>query len=72
VVDLICAFPLNDKEQKEFSEKLTQRMQGTISLRCTTDKRIIGGAIIRAGDRVIDGSVRGRLDKLADSMGILN
>ena len=30
------------------------------------DKSVMAGVIIRAGDMVIDGSVRGRLERLAD------
>lgn len=72
VVELISAFPLSESEQRRFSEKLKARMHCNILLECATDNSIIGGAIIRAGDVVIDGSVRGRLNKLADSVGILN
>ena len=32
------------------------------------DDTLIGGAIIRAGDTVIDGSLRGKLDKLAENI----
>lgn len=72
VVKLTSAFALDQTEQRDFSEKLKQRMHCNIVLECATDKSIIGGAIIRAGDMVIDGSIRGRLNKLADSVGILN
>ena len=34
----------------------------------TTDSDLLGGVLIRAGDLVIDGSVRGRLNKLAEAM----
>jgi F-type H+-transporting ATPase subunit delta len=34
-------------------------------MQCTTDPRLIGGAVVRAGDLVIDGSVRTRLDRIA-------
>lgn len=72
VVKLTSAFALDEAEQQAFSAKLKQRMRANILLECQTDKRIIGGAIIQAGDLVIDGSIRGRLNKLADSIGILN
>jgi F-type H+-transporting ATPase subunit delta len=35
-----------------------------VTLSCETDKGLLGGAIIRAGDMVIDGSVTGQLAKL--------
>jgi F-type H+-transporting ATPase subunit delta len=72
VVKMTSAFAMDQAEQQEFAEKLKQRMHANILLECETDRSIIGGAIIQAGDVVIDGSIRGRLNKLADSMGILN
>jgi len=39
-----------------------------VILASRVDSTLIGGAIIRAGDTVIDGSVRGKLDKLAESL----
>lgn len=72
VVKLTSAFPLDQSEQDEFSAKLKKRLHANIFLECKTDKHIIGGAIIQAGDSVIDGSIRGKLNKLADSVGILN
>jgi F-type H+-transporting ATPase subunit delta len=35
-----------------------------VTLQCETDSRLIGGAVIRAGDLVIDGSVRSKLERL--------
>ena len=39
-----------------------------ISIEAKVDKGLIGGAIIRAGDLVIDGSARGKLTKLAETL----
>jgi F-type H+-transporting ATPase subunit delta len=40
-----------------------------VKLQLETDPSLIGGAIIRAGDTVIDGSVRGRLESFAIALG---
>lgn len=69
-VELISAFPVDEKTKEKFTQALKRRLNSNISLHCTTDKAIMGGAIIRAGDLVIDGSIRGRLIKLSDTMGI--
>lgn len=69
-VELISAFPLNDEHQARFMSALKARMNCDITLECITDKSILGGAIIRAGDLIIDGSIRGRLAKLSDAVGI--
>lgn len=39
-----------------------------IELSCSTDTELLGGAIIRAGDLVIDGSVRGKLERLGAAL----
>ena len=69
-VELISAFPITDSDQQRFKEVLKRRLNSDITLEVSTDKSILGGAIIRAGDLVIDGSVRGRLAKLSEAMGI--
>ncbi|MGD9592104.1 MAG: F0F1 ATP synthase subunit delta [Candidatus Berkiella sp.] len=69
-VELISAFELNDKDQEQFVKALKNRMNCNIELDCKIDKSILGGAIIRSGDLVIDGSIRGRLAKLGDAIGI--
>lgn len=50
------------------SEALKKRLGREVDLVCEVDDSLIGGAIIRAGDLVIDGSVRGRLSRLASSL----
>lgn len=60
--------PLSDKQQQQLIEKLTQRLQREVTLEMTIDESLLGGALIQAGDLVIDGSVRGQLLKLASSL----
>lgn len=67
-VRVISAFPLADSVQAKFAASLKTRLQREVILHSEVDKSLIGGAIIRAGDLVIDGSVRGKLAKLAESM----
>lgn len=69
-VDLISAFPVDEKTRQNYSAALARRLKANILLHCIVDNTILGGAIIRAGDLVIDGSIRGRLAKLSDTMGI--
>ena len=67
-VNIISAFPLSDSMQEKLAASLKARLQRDVILHSEIDKTLIGGAIIRAGDLVIDGSVRGKLAKLAESM----
>jgi F-type H+-transporting ATPase subunit delta len=55
-------------QQKQLIESLSQRLQRKVSLEITIDPSLLGGAVIRAGDLVIDGSVRGKLNKLSTDL----
>ena len=66
-VEVTTAVPLSDSEQHRFQEILERRFEQHINLTTTVDKTVIGGAHIRAGDTVIDGSLRGRLAKLGEA-----
>jgi len=59
------AHPLSDEEAERLSERLRQRFGQDIELKVEVDATLIGGAVIRARDEVIDGSVRGQLERLA-------
>lgn len=69
-VELVSARPVAENIQQQFSAVLQQRMSCQIALNCVVDASLIGGAIVKAGDLVIDGSVRGRLEKLSDAIGL--
>lgn len=63
--ELITAYPATEAQKTQVLEALKQRFGRAVELDCKTDPALMGGAVIRAGDQVIDGSVRGKLDKLA-------
>jgi len=60
--------PLSDTQQQRLIETLTKRLQRRVALEMSIDESLLGGALIQAGDLVIDGSVRGQLMKLASSL----
>lgn len=62
------AFSLSDSQQKTLTEKLTTKFGRKVSLTVNVDESLIGGVVIKSGDLVIDGSVRGKLAKLAEAM----
>jgi F-type H+-transporting ATPase subunit delta len=66
--DLVSAYPATEEQQARIIEGLRRRLDKQIELRCSTDASLIGGAIIRAGDLVIDGSVRGKLQRLGSAL----
>jgi F-type H+-transporting ATPase subunit delta len=62
--ELVTAFPASESQQSEVIASLRKRLGREIELSCSTDAELLGGAIVRAGDLVIDGSVRGKLERL--------
>lgn len=64
-VRVTSAQPMSDEESAHLAERLKARYGREVDLDIEVDAHLIGGAVIRAGDEVIDGSVRGRLERLA-------
>jgi len=62
------AFEVNDATVDALAAALTKSLNREVKLVATVVPSLIGGAIIRAGDTVIDSSVRGKLKKLAESI----
>ena len=67
-VEFITAFPVSEGATNNLERALKARLQRDIRLSASVDPALIGGAVIRAGDQVIDSSIRGRLAKLAENM----
>ncbi|MES2604498.1 MAG: F0F1 ATP synthase subunit delta [Pseudomonadota bacterium] len=67
-VDVTSAFPLDSAAEQQLGKLLKQKLQREVKLSTSVDNTLIGGVVVRAGDLVIDSSVRGRLKKLAESM----
>ncbi len=67
-VEVTSAFELSDKQQTSIAASMSQRLGTEVSVSVTVDKSLIGGVVIRAGDTVIDASLRGRLSQLGQSL----
>jgi F-type H+-transporting ATPase subunit delta len=67
-VKVISAVPLDEDQAGRLKEALSRRMECEIELENEIDKDVIGGAVVYAGDQVIDGSLRGKLEKLSASL----
>ena len=65
---VVSAKPLNDAQQAEIIASLKKRFDRDVTLHCEVDESLLGGAIIRAGDTVIDGSMRGRLEQFTTAL----
>jgi F-type H+-transporting ATPase subunit delta len=66
VVD--SAFELSAAQQAKIVSSLKARMGREIKLVCKVNKELLGGIVIRAGDKVIDGSARTRLSEMANAL----
>ena len=67
-VDVTTAFPIGGPEQQQLESSLENTLNKKVRLHMEEDDALIGGVLIRAGDRVIDGSIRGQLQQLAKKL----
>ncbi len=63
--EIVAAKKVSPKLQKKIADSLKARLGRDVSLKCTVDESLMGGAVIKAGDMVIDGSVSAQLEKLS-------
>jgi F-type H+-transporting ATPase subunit delta len=66
--ELISAREVTDAQRTALAESLARKLGREVSLRVVEEPDLIGGAVLRAGDMVIDASVKGRLQKLAANL----
>jgi F-type H+-transporting ATPase subunit delta len=64
-VTVTSAVELSAEQRQRYSEALARRLGRQVHLHCQTDPQLLGGAVVRADDLVIDGSVRAGLSQLA-------
>jgi F-type H+-transporting ATPase subunit delta len=67
-VKVTSAFELSAEEQDKLKQALAKKLGKEVNLQSDVDKSLIGGVVIRAGDLVIDSSVRGQLQQLAQTL----
>lgn len=65
---LVSAQAVDEDLRKQLAEALERRLDRRVNLRTEVDEALVGGAVIRAGDLVIDGSVQGKLKRLAGTL----
>ncbi len=62
------AAPLSEAQQQTIAASLKERLGRDVNITIEIDENLIGGAVIRAGDVVIDGSLRARLEGLSNAL----
>jgi F-type H+-transporting ATPase subunit delta len=65
-VRVVTAEKIDADFEKQLNQALANRLQSAITLQCDIDETLLGGAVIYIGDRVIDGSIRGKLTRLLE------
>ena len=66
---MTTAATIDEAQQKQFTSALETKLGRTVNLDFDVDEALIGGAVIRAGDWVIDGSVKAQLEQLVGAIG---
>ncbi len=67
-VDVISARELNGEQTTKLQAALERRLGLAVRLHAQVDPALVGGAIVRYGDFVVDGSLRGRIERLSAAM----
>ena len=66
--EVVTAYELDAKQQAKLEAALKKRLGCEVEISSIVDNSIIGGAIIRAGDMIIDGSITAQLDRLSSDL----
>jgi F-type H+-transporting ATPase subunit delta len=66
--EIVTARELDAKEREALLAEVSKLAGGKVEARFKLDASILGGTVVRLGSTVYDGSVRGRLDRLRDSL----
>jgi len=69
VAEVTTAIPLDDDDRLRLAQRITDLMGKPVVLKPKVDASVIGGIIIRVGDKLIDGSIRSRLVALKKEIG---
>ena len=63
-VEVTSAVELDEVQRERIATAMRARLRRDVRLHCTVDPSLIGGAVVRSGDMLIDGSLRGKLERL--------
>jgi F-type H+-transporting ATPase subunit delta len=67
-VEVVSAVPLDAAQAGKLEQALSTRLKRKVRMHNSVDAALLGGAVVRAGDLVIDGSLKGRLERLATDL----
>jgi F-type H+-transporting ATPase subunit delta len=67
-VEVVSATALDERQRERLAGALRRRLQRDVRMRCSVDPALIGGAVVRSGDLLIDGSLKGKLERLGTEL----
>ena len=67
-VELTSAVPLDDETKAMYAQRLQQRLGRQVDIHNHIDPSVLGGVIIKAGDFVVDGSLKAKIAKMAETL----
>ena len=67
-VEVIAATALSSDQEARYAAALQKKLGRSVRLQTRVDGSLLGGAVLKAGDLVIDGSIKGRLERLATDL----
>jgi F-type H+-transporting ATPase subunit delta len=67
-VEVVSAVALNAAQTAELEAAVSAHLKRQVRMQNSVDATLLGGAVVRAGDLVIDGSLKGRLQRLATEL----
>jgi len=67
-VEVVAATQLTADQESRYAAALQKKLGRQVRLHTRVDGSLLGGAVLKAGDLVIDGSLKGRLDRLATEL----
>ena len=66
--EVVSAQELNEVQRERIRSRLAEQTGQAVEVVSRIDEQLLGGAVVRVGDRVLDGSLRSRLDRLAQNL----
>jgi len=67
-VEVVSATTLDEQQKARLTAALKTRLRRDVRLHCSVDAELIGGAVVRSGDLLIDGSLKGKLERLESEL----
>ena len=66
-VNVVSAYPLSEDQEEKIKQVMARRLGKDVNISSDTNDALIGGVVIRAGDSVINASIKGRLEQLSQN-----